>query len=255
METVPIFTYIPPSQYYDELRIDPTLLVDKFIGLVERLYGSLSPVGGLHDNCISFCRWICEIIKNENISAVYIFGSSVYRMDNPNDISDIDMLIVGDIWNIEINIPSELKGILHVQTVSPRGTLFMHHICGLSQQLLALKTNEDGERLIKRAREIFNEHYLFELILRDVYKVCATKRISELNMELKEKIERMRLNPNQEEQNPYFVRTMLKQRPDGIEEGELLTLLDFSFKRRRVKQEYREEIKEKAKQFWKTGRL
>ncbi len=254
METIPIFSYIPPAKYYEELKIEPTIVIDKFIGIIERLYGSLSPIGGLHNNWIGFYLWLCEVLKNKEIKAAYIYGSSVYRMDNPHDITDIDIFILS---KSEVNVPEELKEeVLHVQMLS--NVLLTHEICGLSQQLLILKTNEEGERLIENARKIFNEDYLFMLILRDVYKVCATKKISDIKDDaLKEKIWKMKLNPKADEQeSPYFVRSMLKEYGRyRIEEDELLTLLDFSFKRRRVKPEYAEKIKERAKVFWKTGRF
>jgi len=256
METipkVPIFTYIPPVKYYDELKIDPVIVIDKFIGIIERLYGSLSPIGGLHNNWIGFYLWLCEVLKNKGIEAVYVYGSSVYRMDNPHDITDIDMFILS---KEKVNLPEELKEeVLHVQMLS--NALLTHEVCGLSQQLLVLKTSKNGEMLIERARKIFNEDYLFALILRDVYKVCATKKISDIkDGALKEKIMGMRLNPKTDDQeSPYFVREMLKNRPNGIEEGELLTLLDFSFRRRKVKPKYAEKVRERAKVFWKTGKF
>lgn len=252
MEKIPIFRYIPPVKFYDELKIDEAMIIDKFIGLIERLYGSLSPVDGLYNNWIGFYLWMSEVIKSEYVEAVYIFGSSVYRMDNPYDITDIDMFIAGR-EGIEIQVPCELQEkILHVKMLSRN--LFTYEICGLSQQLLVLKTSKNTEEVIERARKIFNEDYLFALILRDVYKVCATKKISDITDDaLKEKIMKMRLNPKTDDaESPYFVRTAMKEW-NRVEENELSTLLDFSFKRRRVKKEYREGIRNRAKLFWKTG--
>lgn len=254
MEKIPIFRYIPPIEFYDELKIDEAMIIDKFIGLIERLYGSLSPVDGLYNNWIGFYLWISEVIKSRDVEAVYIFGSSVYRMDNPSDITDIDMFIAGR-EEIKIKVPSELQEkILHVQMLSQ--VLFTYEICGLSQQLLVLKTSKNIEKVIERARKIFNEDYLFTLILRDVYKVCATKKISGvMDDALKEKIIKMRLNPKYDAQeSPYFVRTALKEW-NRVEENELRTLLDFSFERRRVKKKYRKMIENRAQKFWKTGLL
>lgn len=260
MEKIPIFGYIPPVKFYDELKIDESMIIDKFIGVMERVgvmerpYGSSSPMDGLYNNGIGFCPWMSEMIKSEDVEAMYIFGSSVYRMDNPDDITDVDMFIARR-RGIEIQVPRELreKG-LHVQMLSLSGVCFTYEIHGLSHQLLVLKTSENAEKVIEQARKIFNEDYLFAVILRDVYKVCATKKISDITDDaLKEKIMKMRLIQKiEDEESPYFVRTALKEW-NRVDENELSTLLDFSFKRRRVKKEYRKMIENKTQKFWKTG--